>query len=320
MPRARKSAVESTPDGGAALERLTPPTQAMLLEADVAKATRKLDRMFKRGAADEYAVTGVLDSLADGAPVMYTRGGGIGATGVLETGSFLEALKGIYVPTEAEPTWLPASQRYMHEQIWTGSVGSASAYKRNGKLTSIQSVNTTVTSESAWAGVYAQFRADPARYGTLSRVTVDPEIYWTGRDIVDVDHRWNANIDGTMWFEYRIWTVVYQFNIANGHWEPLLSNRSALATTVASASWHVVGGGEYGHSGSIRNGEASLAFVVEPTRTYLFGVLTEMRVSHSLRRTDGQSIPQPSLKELNAYGLFKADVPAMYLSHVVLAK
>jgi hypothetical protein len=44
-----------------------------------------------------------------------------------------------------------------------------------------------------------------------------------------------------------------------------------------------------------------------------------MRVSHSLRRTDRQPIPQPSGEQLTAYGLFKADVPAMYLSHVVLA-
>ncbi len=53
---------------------------------------------------------------------------------------------------------------------------------------------------------------------------------------------------------------------------------------------------------------------------YLFGVVTEMRVSHSLRRTDGEPIPQPRLEELTAYGLFKAEVPAMYLSHVVLAQ
>jgi hypothetical protein len=319
MSPTRKSAVDPY-DSRAALERLAPPTQAMLLDADVATATRKFDRMFKRGVADQQAVHSVLDLLADGSPTMYTRGGGIGESTTLEPTSILEALMGIYAPVNGEPTWLSASQRYMHDQTWSGPLGSASANRNTGKLTSLQPVNTTVPSESTWAGVYAQFTADPARYGKLSRVTIDPEIHWTGLDIVDVDHRWNADIDGTMWFDYRLWTVVYRLDVVSGQWEPLLSNRSALTTTVASASWHVVGGGEYGHSGSIRNGEASLAFVAEPTRTYLFGVLTEMSVSHSLRRIDRQPIPQPRLDELKAYGLFKAEVPAMYLSHVVLSK
>jgi hypothetical protein len=88
---------------------------------------------------------------------------------------------------------------------------------------------------------------------------------------------------------------------------------------VAEASWHIVGGGVYGHGGELRDGAAALSFVVEPDRTYLFGMVAEMQVSHSVRRTDGRPIPQPPLDDLNAYGLLKADVPAMFLSHVVLA-
>lgn len=315
---------QNAPDAGsvhhAGLEGLAPPAQSMLLDTEIAQATTELDRLFKGDVRDERAVLGVVDRLSEGSPTMYTRGGGgLGARRAFEPVSYLDALLGIYVPVDGEPTWLPTSQRYMHDQIWTGPLGSASANRNNGKLTCVQSVDTTVASESAWAGVYAQFRADPARYGKISRVTVDPEIHWTGRDMLDVDHRWNAQIDGTMWFDYRLWTVVYRLDVVSGQWEPLLSNRSAVTTTVASASWHVVGGGEYGHSGSIRNGEASLAFIAEPTTTYLFGVLAELRVSHSLRRTDNRPIPQPRLDELNAYGLFKAEVSAMYLSHVVLA-
>jgi hypothetical protein len=75
-----------------------------------------------------------------------------------------------------------------------------------------------------------------------------------------------------------------------------------------------------GHGGALRNGDGALAFVVEPDRTYLFGVVAQMQVSHSLRRTDGRPIPQPSGADLTAYGLLKADVPAIYMSHVVLAQ
>lgn len=314
-----KKTDERLPSAGA-LKLLRPPTEAMLFDAETAKAAQELDRMLKRGTGNKQTTRAVLDALNVGSPVLYTRGGGFGATTVVEGPSFLEALRGLYVPVEALPEFLPASQRYMHEQTWPGAVGSTAAYKRNGKLTAIQSVHTTVSSESSWAGVYASFRPDQARFGKLGRVTIDPEVYWTGRDILDPNFTWTANIDGHIWFNYRIWTVVYEFNVASKQYEPLLSNRSAVATTVAQSNWHIVGGGESGHGGALRNSEGALAFVVEPNRTYLFGVVAQMQVQHSLRRSDGQPIPQPSGSDLTAYGLLKADVPAIYMSHVVLAK
>ena len=182
----------------------------------------------------------------------------------------------------------------MHDQIWTGPLGSASANRNNGKLTCIpERQYFRRIEESAWAGVYAQFRADPARYGKISRVTVDPEIHSTGRDVVDVDHRWNAQIDGTMWFDYRLWTVVYRLDVVSGQWEPLLSNRSAVTTTGrrrrAGTWWAAARPATAGRS---RNGEASLAFIAEPTRTYLFGVLTEMA---GCRLLASHGRPGPSL-------------------------
>lgn len=304
-----------------ALELLQPPTAAMLLEPDTADATQRLDQYFKHGTADAQTVQAVLDALNGGPPLTYTRGGGSGAASVVDVRpSILDAILGLYVPVEAEPAWVPASQRYIHEQRWSGSQGSSAAYKRNGKLTCIQGTNTTVGSESTWAGVYASFRPNQARFGRRSRVTIDPEVYWTGRDILDVSHVWNRMIDGQIWFDYRIWTVVYQFNVADGRYERL-PNQSARATTVGNSRWHIRGGGGMsGMGGTLPNGAGVLAFVVEPNRTYVFGVVVQMQVSHSLRRTDGQPIPQPSLggNELTAYGLLKADVPAIYMSHVVL--
>ena len=303
-----------------AVEQLGPPNDDMLFEPESAHATRQIDGLFKNGSDADHATHAALEVLNAGPPVMYTRGGGFaGAARNIGT-SLLDDLLGLYVPIDAVPAWLPLSQRYMHEQAWMGPAGAAVAHKHNGKLTSIQSTNTTVTSESAWSGVYASFRPERARFGTLSRVTVEPEVEWTGRDLLDVNHAWNADIDGHIWFDYRLWTVVYELNVVTGRYEPLLSNRSALATTVARSTWHIVGGGQMGHGGALRNGDGALAFVVEPDRTYLFGVVAQMQVSHSLRRTDGRPIPQPSGADLTAYGLLKADVPAIYMSHVVLAQ
>jgi len=305
-----------------ALTRLTPPTDAMLFDRETGKAIEELDRIHKRGPADARSAQEVLEALNAGPPVMYTRGGGFGLGTVVDAGtsSFLDAFLGLYVPVEGKPTWLPASQRYMHEQTWMNATSSAVAHKTNGKLAATQSVDTTVGSESAWAGVYASFQPEPERFGTLSRVTIDPEITWTGRDILDFNPVWSDNIDGFISFTYRLWTVVYELNIANGQWEPLLSNQSAAAKTVAQSTWHINSGGAMGHAGQLRNGDAALAFVVEPGRTYLFGVVAQMWMSHSLQRTDGQPIPQPSATDLYTYGTFKLDVPAMYMSHLVLAK
>jgi hypothetical protein len=305
----------------AALERLRPPTEEMLLEPEGARAARAIDRMLKDGSGTEAATQAVLEELNAGPPVMYTRGGGFaGAARDIGT-SILDGLLGLYVPVDAVPVWLPPSQRYMHEQTWwTAPAGAAVAHKSNGKLTSIQGPNTTVVTESAWSGVYASLRSERARFGTLSRVTIEPEVNWTSRDSLDVNRVWNSNIDGHIWFDYRIWTVVYQLNVVTGQYEPLLSNRSALATSVAHSIWHIVGGGQMSRSGTLRNGAGALAFVVEPDRTYLFGVVAQTQVSHSLRRTDRRPIPQPSGADLTAWGLLKADVPAIYMSHVVLAQ
>jgi hypothetical protein len=303
-----------------ALRQLTAPSDDMVLDAESARVLPELDRLLRERVDDLQARQTSIDALSAGPPVMYTRGGGgISAAAGRVGSSLLDDLLGLYLPIEGVPAWLPPAQRYVHEQTWPGRVGSAAAYIRNGKLTTIQSVDTTVSTESTWAGVYATFEAEPARFGTLSRVTVEPEVHWTGRDLLDVSHVWNADIDGTIAFDYRLWTVVYERNPVSGQYEPLLSNRSAVVTTVAHSTWHIVGGGMQGHSGTLPNGAGALAFVVERGRTYLFGVVAEMRVSHSLRRTDRQPIPQPSGEQLTAYGLFKADVPAMYLSHVVLA-
>ena len=66
----------------------------------------------KGDVADEHAVLDVVDRLSEGSPTMYTRGGGgLGARQTLEPVSFLDALLGIYICIDREPTWLPPSQR-----------------------------------------------------------------------------------------------------------------------------------------------------------------------------------------------------------------
>jgi hypothetical protein len=78
---------------------------------------------------------------------MYNRGGGFAGAARDIGSSMLDGLLGLYVPIDAVPAWLPESQRYMHEQTWTGPAGAAVAHKHNGKLTSIQSAHTTVLSD-----------------------------------------------------------------------------------------------------------------------------------------------------------------------------
>src|SRR5918995_209006 len=104
----------------AALEQLGPPNEEMLLEPEGARAVRETDRLFKDGSGAEDATQAALEVLNAGPPVMYNRGGGFaGAARDIGT-SILDGLLGLYVPIDAVPAWLPPSQRYMHEQTWTG--------------------------------------------------------------------------------------------------------------------------------------------------------------------------------------------------------
>ena len=326
MARQRRSARRRISDATLrrALAQLRPPSDVMVLDAQTARVSRRLDAALKRDKNTRRATRGVLAELASSAPpVMHTLGGKFSSwISLKDTALILQILNGLYLPTDDPTFWVPASRRYFDNQISTGAVGSASAYKTTGRLTTIQSVDLNAGDESTWAGVYIMFSTDLANYGQVSRVTFEPEIDWSVRDFMDSNAVWLdrvAHLDGTIHFNARVWLTAYEFNIATGKFDPI-APPAAKIFPVWQSTWYVASLGASAMSGSLRNGAATFQFIVSPARTYALGALIQLRAWHNLRNAQGGPIPPPQSGDFTAYALFKADVPEMWLQHQVLAK
>jgi len=327
MPRLKRHADRQISDAliRRALTRLEPPTDTMLLDADTVKVSRKLDAFLKRRGYDSRAVQKLLDEFASSSPpVMHTLGGGKFDFPyfVKDRISLFELLYGLYLPTDTPSYLVPFERRYFDNQIRTGTVGSASAYKNNGKLTTIQMVNLEANQESTWAGVYIKFKTNLVDYGQVSRITFEPDIDWSFRDWMDSNAVWLdsvAHLDGTVRFSARVWLAAYEFNIATNKFDPVLPPSAAMFE-VYHSTWYVTSLGSSAMSGSLRNGAATFKFIASPARTYALGALLELKVSHNLHNARGGPIPKPQSGDFVQYALFKADVPEMWVSHEVLAK
>jgi len=296
----------------------------MVLDAQTARVSRRLDAALKRGTTTRRAIQGLLAELASSAqPVMYTRGGKFSSwTSLKDTSAILQILTGQYLPTDDPSFWVPASRRYFDNEISTGAVGSASAYKTTGRLTTIQSVDLNASDESTWAGVYIMFSTDLANYGQVSRVTFEPEIDWNFHDYLDSNPMWLdrvAHLDGTIHFDARVWLTAYEFNIVTGKFDPI-SPPSAKIFPVRQSTWYVSSLGAGAMSGSLQDGAATFQFIVSPARTNALGALIQLRAWHNLHNAQGGPIPPPQSGDFTAYALFKADVPEMWLQHQVLAR
>ncbi len=326
MARQRRSARRRISDARLrkALAQLKPPSDVMVLDAQTARVSRRLDAALKRGTTTRRAIQGLLAELASSAqPVMYTRGGKFSSwTSLKDTSAILQILTGQYLPTDDPSFWVPASRRYFDNEISTGAVGSASAYKTTGRLTTIQSVDLNASDESTWAGVYIMFSTDLANYGQVSRVTFEPEIDWNFHDYLDSNPMWLdrvAHLDGTIHFDARVWLTAYEFNIVTGKFDPI-SPPSAKIFPVRQSTWYVSSLGAGAMSGSLQDGAATFQFIVSPARTNALGALIQLRAWHNLHNAQGGPIPPPQSGDFTAYALFKADVPEMWLQHQVLAR
>lgn len=306
------------------LARLKPPTDTMLLDENMVKVSQKLDTLIKRRGFDSRAVRPLLDELTrDTPPVMHTLGGRFASPFAFrDRTSIFELLSGLYLPTDDPSYLVPPARRYFDNEITTSPMGSASAYKNNGKLTTIQSVDLNANQESTWAGVYIMFKTDLANYGQVSRITFQPDIDWTFRDFMDSNPVWldrDAHLDGMVKFTARIWLAGYEFNVATNRFESVLPP-SAAVFQVWQSTWYVSSLGSGAMSNSLRDGAATYKFIASPARTYALGVLLELNVSTTLRNAQGGPIPQPGPGDFTQYALFKATVPDMWLSYEVLAR
>ena len=325
MPRRPESKVSSVSEATirSALAQLKPPTEGMLLDRQTAGVLRKLDTALKRGRGITPEVRKLVDGLGSGAsPIMYTRGGTSSRfVSIRDRLSLTELLSHLYLPTDDPTPWVPPQRRYFDNQIAWGAAGSASAYKNNGKLTTIQSVDLNSNDESTWAGVFIYFRTDLANYGQVSQITFQPDIDWTFRDWMDSNPVWTdrvAHLNGWVRFIAYVWLTGYEFNVATNKFETL-TPPSGASYQVHSNTWWVSSLGSSAGSGSLRNGAATFKFIASPARLYALGAWIQLRASHTVKNAQGGPIPQPGPEDFTEYALFKAVVPEMWLDHQVFA-
>ncbi len=294
------------------------------MDKEMLKISRDLDRALSRAGKNHREVRSNLDTLTAAVHPLSVRGVfvkfGPFATITQPIISLTEILNGLYLPVDAPDVMVPPARRYTTPQTWTGSVnGGASANERSGNLVSLQSINLTAGTESAWAGFDIVLPTTVAKNGRLCRVTLDAELDWQARHLLDVNFVWNARLDGTMFFRSNIWLDAWEVNPTTGALTRVAAPSSAKLEVLYS-SWYINSGGMYANSGSLRNGAASFQFLATPPRTYLLRVLTESRASHNLRNVDGGSIPTPKSGDFVAYNLTKASVPQMWVTYEVLTK
>ena len=197
---------------------------------------------------------------------MHTMGGKSSFVSIRDRVSVEELLSGLYLPTDDPAFYVPPQRRYFDNQIAAGALGSASAYKNNGNLTAIQSVDLHASDESTYAGVFISFKTDLANYGQVSLVTFQPDLDWTYRDFLDSNPVWTdrvAHLDGWLKFTAYVWLTGYELNVATNKFEPL-SPPSGISYKVNQSTWWVseLGGGAA--SGNLRNGAATFKFIVSP--------------------------------------------------------
>lgn len=308
-----------------AVKYLSQPTEAMILDEDLRRVAPNIDALLACGNLGAEELQAQMAALgAKMAPLTHLRGGTFTSPFAERSmSSILSILQGLYLPVGTADLLVPATRRYRHAQTWpslSGSSGSAVASIDSGKLITIQSATLATRAPSTWAGIYIGLRTELATHGQLSRITFQPEIDWIARHYVDIDQVWKARVDGSITFTNRIWLVAYEYNIATRQFEPL-TGTSARAIEAARSFWYVNSLGMSAYSGRLRDAAANFQFIASPSRDYLLGVVLEAQASQDLRSTDaGRPIQPPNPNQFIVYTLFKADVPAMWVSHEVLAR
>jgi hypothetical protein len=306
------------------LAALPPPDDGSLLDKLTAKTVRELDRILSHAGKNSRLVKAQLDALTATAPPLQVRGGFLPLAGVTSVrqpiGSISDLLSGLYLPVDAPNAMVPLERRYNTPQTWTSSMnGGASANEKLGNLLSSQFVNLSAGKESSWAAFDIVFPTTVAKHGRLCRVTLDAELDWQARHLVDVNFVWNTRLDGTMFFRSNIWLDAWEMNPSAGGLARVAAP-SSVKFEVLYGSWYINSGGMEARSGSLRNGAASFQFLATPPRTYVMRVLTESRSSHTIRNVDGGPIPPPKSGDFVAYNLTKASVAEMWVSYEVLTR
>jgi hypothetical protein len=229
---------------------------------------------------------------------------------------------GLWLPTGVTKAFVQLAHHYSAGGTFLSSLGSAAANITNGSLSSIAAVNLSKAEE--WCTAAIDIRLPPTTvqdFGRLSRITFEPEIAaWNGTTNFFTDWKWISenNIAGAMTISGVITLAAYEFNPATRLLEQL-PPPSAVVFTLFQDSFHGAGGGEYSHGGRLLNGAASLQVLADPGKRYVLRLMAQLGIVQNLTNDRGRTPPPPPSGGFNCSGVLTVSVPAMWVTHVVLA-
>lgn len=301
-----------------ALTAMTPPSEELLLSREIQVSSMAIDRALSRyalGSAELHK------ALPRGQKTMggHGKGSSIYDAGIGFTSKWISFMQWLYLPVGSARTAL-STNRYVSDQVWPGAHGVANASKVSGRSFAYTIANHKVNNDSTYAGIYIQLNTTAAQHGKLSLARFEPTVEWSGLSKFKVDWEWGREVAGTTHIFGNLWLVAYVYNVATGKYEPLLNN-SSVKLPLFHGSFNGSGISGIPQSGRFEGVPARLQCIIEPARSYLFGVVTQVRVSHNLLPAHpSRPIPQPKPGQFVAYGTIDANIPEMWLSHQVLTR
>ncbi len=301
-----------------ALIKLQPPEEDSILSRELRSSNAAVERLLSRYPAGSAELKRQL------VREQKTMGGGGSGLSLYDKGigistKWISFWNWLYLPVDS-PRPALSSNRYAHDQVWLGKHGVANASKKTGRSFAYTIANHKVNNDATWAGIYIQLTTTTAEHGKLSLARFEPTVEWSGLAKFKVDWEWGRDVAGTTHIFGNLWLVAYVFNPATRAYEPLLNNASRKVP-LFHGSFNGAGMSGIPHNGRFEGAPAQLQCIIEPARTYLFGVVTQVRISHNLLPAHpSRPIPQPQPGQFMAYGTIDANIPDMWLSHQVLTR
>jgi hypothetical protein len=298
-----------------AASKLGAPTNDMLLDLDMLKATRNVRLLFGKQRVSQKQITSALASIGKaGMPQQFLDFKFTPSLTVSQVSSISKALSGIYEPVDTVDLLVPSYRRYKYPTLTHSSnFGGGYANNKTGQLQTVQSVNLGATTESTFVAFYGEVDTGGNSFWQSGVITFQAVINWRAYHSFSSNFVWNKRLDGYVWLYSAAWLVMWVYNPSSGQFERL-PGISSTRIPLYSSTWYVNENGAESGSGTVGQALATLQFTItNPPQIYLVGVACQGTANHNIRNVDGNPLPA-SGDDFIVYTLTSLDVPYMFVS------
>ena len=299
-----------------AASQLGAPTNDMLLDAGMLKASRKLRRLLGRRETSQKQIRSVLAGIGKaGMPQQFLDLKFTPSQTIQQISSISKAISGIYEPVDTVDLLVPSYRRYKYPTLTHSSnFGGGYANNDTGMLHTLQSVNLDARTESTFAAFYGEVDTGASSFWQSGVMTFQAVINWRANHVFSSNYVWNKRLDGYVWLYSAAWLVVWVYNAESAKFERL-PGISSTRIPLDSSTWYVNENGSQSGSGTVGQALATLQFTItDAPQIYLIGVACQGTANHNIRDVDGNPLPPPG-NDFVAYTLTSLDVPYMFISN-----